>query len=120
MKKSLGKKGYRKIMSTVKRLTLGGYLFIACGCLSASAAVSHVVTQTNKTFGTKEVMVAPGDTVLFKNTDRVKHNILVEAMGYNSGIQQPGTESALMFDQNGRFTVRCGIHAKMKMTVVVE
>lgn len=107
-------------MSIARKLTLGGYLFAAFGCLSAYAATSHVVTQTGKRFDTKEVTVAPGDTVLFKNTDRVKHNILIEALGYNSGIQQPGGESALLFDANGRFVVRCGIHSKMKMTVVVE
>ncbi len=107
-------------MSTTKGLTFSLCLFAACGCLSASAAVNHVVTQTNKTFSTEKVMVASGDTVLFKNTDRVKHNILVEAMGYNSGIQQPGSESALIFDKNGRFAVRCGIHTRMKMTVIVE
>lgn len=104
-------------MSTVKWLIAGGYLLTA---FAVTAAENHVVTQTNKRFGTKEVTVAPGDTVFFKNTDRVKHNILVEALGYNSGIQQPGSESALMFDESGRFVVRCGIHSKMKMTVIVE
>ena len=107
-------------MNTAKHLALSGYIFAALGCFSAFASTSHTITQSDKTFGAKEVTVAHGDTVLFKNTDRVKHNILVEAMGYNSGIQQPGGESALVFDQNGRFMVRCGIHSKMKMTVIVE
>ena len=107
-------------MSIVVRLISAGYLLTAFACLSATAAENHVVTQTGKRFNTKEVMIAPGDTVFFRNTDRVKHNILIESLGYNSGIQQPGGESALMFDENGRFVVRCGIHTKMKMTVIVE
>ncbi|WP_282610388.1 plastocyanin/azurin family copper-binding protein [Pelagibius sp. Alg239-R121] len=107
-------------MKTVRPFIFIGSFFAAIGCLAAYASTNHMVTQTDKTFDSKELAVAVGDTVLFKNTDSIKHNILVEELRYNSGIQQPGGESAVVFDQNGRFVVRCGIHSRMKMIVVVD
>lgn len=94
--------------------------FAAGGTLTALAAEHHIVSQKDKSFGQEEIIVAAGDTIEFKNGDRVKHNIQIKRLGYNGGIQQPGSGSTLTFDENGRFKVRCGIHAKMKMTVIVE
>ncbi len=84
------------------------------------AAEHHTVSQKGKAFDRDEIVVAVGDSIEFMNDDRVKHNIQIRDLGYNGGIQQPGSGSVLTFDEHGRFKVRCGIHAKMKMTVVVE
>lgn len=94
--------------------------FVVSGSLAALAAEHHTVSQIDKSFNQDEIVVAVGDAIEFKNDDRVKHNIQIMDLGYNGGIQQPGSGAVLIFDKSGRFKVRCGIHAKMKMTVVVE
>lgn len=103
----------RLIVFSICSLTAGGVL-------AALASEHYVVSQKDKTFDRDEIVIAVGDSVEFKNDDDVKHNIQIQEMGYNGGIQQPGGGSTLVFDRNGRFKVRCGIHSKMKMTVVVE
>ncbi|TQV82095.1 cupredoxin domain-containing protein [Denitrobaculum tricleocarpae] len=94
--------------------------FAVGGFFAALAAEHHTVLQNNKSFDREEIVIAIGDSVEFKNADQVKHNIQIQELGYNSGIQQPGSGSSLRFDESGRFKVRCGIHSKMKMTVLVE
>ncbi len=107
-------------MNHIKLLTYSGYLFGALGCAAALAATSHTVTQAGKTFSEKKMNIAVGDSIVFKNDDKVKHNILVKDLDYNSGMQEPGSESMVTFDKAGKFSVRCGIHPKMKIKVKVE
>ena len=56
------------------------------------------------------------------NSDRPAHNILVKdgTTTVNSGLQQPGQPFELPFTKTGTFPVSCGIHPKMKLTVVVR
>lgn len=110
-------------MKLIKTLTYAGYAFAVAGCLAAAAAAaaaSHKITQSGKAFSVKKLEVAVGDTIVFMNDDSVKHNILVKDIKFNSGMQEPGTEATATFDQAGKFTVRCGIHPKMKMKVVAK
>ena len=107
-------------MTLLRTLTLAGYLFGAMGIAAAVAAAGTVVSQKGKAFSEKEMTLAIGDSITFKNEDDVKHNILIKKMDYNSGVQEPGNETTVTFDTAGKFKVRCGIHPKMKMKVVVN
>ena len=99
-------------------LALAGYGFAAAG--SIAAAAGHAISQKGKSISAKELTVAVGDSVVFMNDDGVKRNILIRGIEFNSGIQAPGTEATALFEATGRFKVRCGIHPRMKMTVVVH
>ena len=96
----------------------------ACAAsLTASAApMMHVVDQSKLQFSLAELKVKQGDTVKFTNSDRLAHNIMVTdgSRVLNSGLQQPGQPFQAPFTQKGTFPVTCGIHPKMRMTVVVE
>jgi plastocyanin len=96
----------------------------ACAAsLTASAApVIHVVDQSKLQFSILEMRIKQGDTVKFTNSDRLAHNIMVTdgSRVLNSGLQQPGQPFEAPFTQKGTFPVTCGIHPKMRMTVVVE
>ncbi len=101
--------------------TVAGFLgVVAVGAVSAIASTSHVVSQADKAFSTKKLTVAAGDSVSFVNDDKVKHNIVIKKMDVSSGIQKPGEKVDVLFDKNGKFKVRCGIHPKMKVTVLVK
>jgi plastocyanin len=87
-----------------------------------AASTMHIVDQSKLQFSVTEMKIKKGDTVRFMNSDRPAHNILVKdgANMLSSGLQQPGEAFEVPFNQEGRFPVTCGIHPKMRMTVVVE
>src|SRR5437868_2641740 len=102
---------------------------IAVGGFFAGAAVTLAdgpltVTQKGLKFSTEELRAHKGETVVFVNDDRTSHNITVtgEANGVNvnGGLQAPGGEFRMPFAKAGTYAISCGIHPKMKMTVIVE
>ena len=103
----------RKILvTTACVLSLGGAV--------ALASTSHTVGQAGKKFSEDSLNVAVGDTVVFKNDDGVKHNIVIAKLRFNSGMQEPGEDAELSVDEAGTFNVRCGLHPKMKMTITAQ
>ncbi len=92
----------------------------AVGAGAALAATSHQVIESDKKFSVKTVEISVGDTVTFVNNDTIKHNIAIKKMKFNSGLQEPGKNVDVVFDKSGKFKVRCGIHPKMKLKVVVN
>ena len=88
--------------------------------LLAVAGQSHEIFQKGKKFSEKKVSIGAGDSLILHNDDKVKHNIIVKEMDFNSGMQAPGENVTIAFDSAGKFKVRCGIHPKMKLSVTVE
>lgn len=84
------------------------------------AATQHQIIESGKKFSTKKLEISVGDTVTFVNSDAIKHNITIKKMKYNSGLQDPGQNIDVLFDKQGKFKVRCGIHPKMKVSVTVK
>ncbi len=84
------------------------------------AATQHTVDAIDKKFSAKKLKITVGDTISFTNSDPIKHNLTIRKLKYNSGLQQPGEKIDVLFDKQGKFKVRCGIHPKMKLTVKVE
>lgn len=84
-------------------------------------AKDHVVSQKGKAFAPEEVSIVQGDTIVFKNDDDTAHNVFASSDGlkFNLGIQKQGSESKHAFEEAGEFVVRCAIHPKMKLKVVV-
>jgi plastocyanin len=98
-------------------------------CLAASLLVTSTlagdsvsVGQKGLRFSTAELAVAKGQIVTFMNNDTTTHNITVvgEGLSINGGLQSPGAEFRVPFVKAGTYTVSCGIHPKMKMTVTVK
>ena len=98
----------------------------ALALLSSALAVSMawaavvVVSQENRSFGVDSVTVAVGDSVSFRNDDYYGHNVFSDDAGFDIGLQEPGESRSVEFDSAGTFMVRCRIHPKMRMKVVVE
>ena len=84
------------------------------------AAATHTVNAKGKVFSAKKLEISAGDIVSYVNDDTIKHNILISKMKYDSGLQAPGDKSDVQFADAGKFKVRCAIHPKMKMVVVVK
>lgn len=99
-------------------------------CLTAAVTLAAVVraaapvtvTQKGLQFSVEDLSLAKGQVVTFVNDDRTAHNITVsgEGMSLNGGLQQPGADFKVPFAKAGTYTVSCGIHPKMKMTITVQ
>lgn len=93
--------------------------------VAASPAYADEITvgQKAKTFSMDTATLKPGDTIKFINDDATQHNVLITGPKdelRNSGVQEPGEAAAFQFDKAGTYQVECGIHPKMKMSVVVK
>jgi plastocyanin len=97
--------------------------FIAAVAASPAYADEITVGQKNKAFSMDAAALKPGDTINFVNDDTTQHNVLITGPKEeirNSGVQDPGEAAAFQFDKAGTYQVECGIHPKMKMSVVVK
>lgn len=95
---------------------------IAATALAITTGTSHLIDQKDKTFSQETIKVKLGDTIEFKNSDSVVHNVFSNTKGleFDLRTQQPGKSSVVTFDKPGTCEVRCAIHPKMKLTVEVE
>jgi plastocyanin len=97
---------------------LGG---VAWAALSASPP--HPVSQKGRAFQPGELTIRRGETVQIVNDDAdLLHHAYVESerFSFDSGDQEPGSQTDMIFPVTGTFSVLCGIHPKMKLTVHVN
>jgi plastocyanin len=85
------------------------------------AATGDAVTIANFAFDPATLTVKAGTTVTWTNTDSATHTV---AWGDGTPASGPlsagGSTYARTFDTPGTFAYRCGIHASMTGTIVVE
>lgn len=96
-------------------------LGIALGGSIAWAAVP-VVQQKNKLFDPGRVEISRGESVQFTNDDPFIHHLYIEAPNftYDSGDQRPGRTIKIAFDQPGEYVLKCAIHLKMQLEILVK
>ena len=97
-------------------------LGLALPCGAASTGTTEI-DQVGQRFSRTSLSLPRGETVHFTNHDDVTHNIsVIDAVenAVDKGLQRPGEEIAQLFDRAGKFVVRCSIHPKMKMVIVVN
>ena len=91
------------------------------GFTSAFAA-DHEVIEKAKKFEPKKLSIKAGDTLTFVNTDGYVHNVHSKSEGneFDIGAQDSGASDSVTLANPGKVKIRCAIHPKMKMTVMVE
>ncbi len=104
----------------MKRIGLSLALLMMTAMSAHAAEVA--INQKGKKFSEKKVTIAVGDSLKFVNDDGTTHNVHSRTKGhdFDLGAQEPGTEATHTFSKAGKVKVRCAIHPKMKMTVMVE
>ncbi len=100
-------------------------LIVTCAIIlpaSFAFAEEYTVSQKKRRFDPKQLNVKPGDTLLFVNDDRYAHNLFTDSPGFEFDVrkQMPGDKYQLKIEKRGTFEIRCVIHPRMIMTVVVE
>ena len=107
-----------KLGLTAVVLTLTG----ALGGL-ALAAPGILVSQKGRAFEPGELSLKRGDRVSIVNDDGdLLHHAYVDSdtFSFDSGDQEPGSKTDVVFSVSGEFKVLCGIHPKMKLLVHVK
>ncbi|MBI1777549.1 MAG: hypothetical protein HYR63_19600 [Proteobacteria bacterium] len=79
------------------------------------------VVQKNIEFAPAEYRTKIGETITFVNEDPFGHNAYSATQGgvFDIGLQGSGERKPIRFSSAGTFEVRCRIHPKMKMQIVV-
>ena len=71
-----------------------------------------------KKYSFDELKIKAGDSVEFRNVDSVKHNVFFDDL-FNF-VQIPGSIDKQVFKKAGTYEIKCAIHPKMKIKLVVE
>ncbi|WP_027515644.1 methylamine utilization protein [Bradyrhizobium sp. WSM1417] len=96
------------------------------GGLLAGAALGanpYVISQKDREFRPKEIIIKRGETLRFINDDgELLHHAYLssDTFEFDSGDQQPGSQFDVLFSVAGDYAVLCGIHPKMKLGVHVK
>ena len=87
-----------------------------------ASAADFTVGQKDKQFTEKEMNIAVGDTVHFRNDDPFSHNVysLSEVKSFDLGSYPKGDSRSVTFDQAGLVEVGCAIHFDMEMKINVK
>jgi plastocyanin len=106
-----------KLRFPITAAIVGGFLAGA-----ALAANPYTITQKDREFRPREVIIKRGETLRFINDDgELLHHAYLssETFDFDTGDQQPGSQFDVVFSVPGDYTVLCGIHPKMKLGVHV-
>jgi plastocyanin len=82
-----------------------------------------VVSQKGRQFSTSELNLSKGDIVRIINDDgNLRHHAYVSSPNFkfDSGDQEPGSKTDIVFPAEGTFDVLCAIHPKMKLVINVK
>ena len=93
------------------------------GKVAMSLESEITISQRDKQFQPGSVAVAVGQPLVIVNDDGgTVHHAYVESESFNfdSGDQNPGSRTKIVFPTKGDFQVLCGIHPSMKLDVHVK
>jgi len=108
---------FRAFVAGAMTMLLGG-----AGWAAVSAS-PHQVSQKGRAFQPGELTIRRGETVQIVNDDAdLLHHAYAESerFSFDSGDQEPGSKTDVVFPVSGTFSVLCGIHPKMKLIVHVN
>ncbi|MEO9904390.1 plastocyanin/azurin family copper-binding protein [Nisaea sp.] len=107
----------RRLVALLTLTTITGWLTV--GGLYAATPV--IIEQSGIAFLPKTVSVKAGSTVTFLNSDVFGHNVYSDSDGgeFDIGLQPGGAKTSVVFENSGRFGLRCRIHPRMRAEIIV-
>jgi plastocyanin len=105
---------------------MAAIVWAGCAVLLLVAATEQPpvrVTQKGREFHPLTLTLQQGQTLEIVNDDgELIHHAYVssDSFSFDSGDQEPGTKTDVVFSVRGHFTVLCGIHPKMHLGVDVR
>jgi len=116
-------------MKTRLFLTVISLAVLLAACAPAAAtATSTPVTNGNEVkvaisgyaFNPGTITIKVGQTVTWTNQDSASHNVKADDGSFGSSTLGNGASFSYTFNTAGTFTYKCGFHASMLGTVVVQ
>jgi plastocyanin len=102
-------------------------LFVLLASVATAIAEEQLVTQKKLQFQQNDaklaaIVIKPGDVLLFRNDDRLAHNVFSRTPGqeFDLGIMRPGGSGTQTFTKPGALDVECALHPQMKFKLQVE
>lgn len=98
-------------------------VLVGIGALAGNAKQPLSVSQKGREFRPNDLTVARGDAVQIVNDDGdLRHHVYIDSdnFTFDSGDQEPGSKTSIVFPLIGDFDVLCAIHPKMKLVVHVK
>ena len=107
-------------------------ILIATVISHSAFAEDHIIVQKDKAFyletpngslkPAQKLNIQQGDNVIFKNEDKISHNVYSKdgANEFEIPKQAPKSEKSVAFDAVGQMSVRCAIHPRMKLNISVQ
>jgi plastocyanin len=88
---------------------------------SRSSAAEHKILQKEMAFSVKEISIKVGDSINFINADIGTHNVYLssDVFQFDLQAQPPGSSKTVQFTKPGMFELRCAMHPRMKLKVIV-
>ena len=71
-------------------------------------------------YGIKEIVIAPGTTVVWRNRDPIQHSVTADGNSFDSGLIDPNGSFTMTFQETGEYSVHCVPHPFMRARVVVQ
>jgi plastocyanin len=105
---------------------LGGAAILVlatAGFAMPAKAGEAAVDQKDLMFTPDSVTIKAGDTVRFKDSDRIAHDITIDnpdGSSEDKGMDTYNVQIVVPFPKPGVYHVRCRIHPAMKMTITVQ
>lgn len=96
---------------------LAGLLLAACAL--AAQAGTHVVKIAGMQFAPAQLVVKPGDTVVWQNADLVPHTATA-AGRFDSKTIAPGKRWSHVMAKAGHYDYVCALHPTMKASIEVK
>jgi plastocyanin len=107
----------------MRRVLLGivlalGLVFVAPATTATSATATVQITKTG--FVPASVTINAGDSVTWKNADKVNHQVVANGGQFASPILSPGEMYTHKFNSGGTFRYHDALHTGLKGTIVVK
>jgi plastocyanin len=107
----------------MRRLLLGivlalGLVYVAPATTATSATATVQITKTG--FVPARVTINAGDSVTWKNADKVNHQVVANGGQFASPILAPGKSYTHTFNGGGTFRYHDALHTSLRGTVVVK
>src|SRR5262245_14805616 len=97
-----------------------GILLVVSGGDQKAAPRVLAVELSGMGYTPSEVLVAAGETVVWRRRDSVPHTVTGEARQFDRGSVSPGAEWSLVARGRGRTSYTCTWHPVMKGAIVVQ
>ncbi|KIC22798.1 cupredoxin domain-containing protein [Leisingera sp. ANG-Vp] len=85
-----------------------------------AAGAEHAVTIRRFTFSPAELVIRPGDRVVWENRDSAPHTATGRDGGWDTGEIVKGAQAGVVFEREGRFEYLCAYHPHMTAVVTVR